>query len=222
MATYQYSLFFVNHSINHGSACIYQVLNAPPQNASVVAWLVEYAFPTSAVSLEWNPTYAFVWSQTGELLPGAMIGASQVWSASVPEQVTLTSGEGTFTFENQKAGNTPGTLDILQDGTIPLNEAAVGIGMAGAATCVVQAEPNITTSFPPLAQYWVTFGNYTSGQILNLPISNAVQVTFPANVYSMTATISSQNSITVQQTDAVNTAYAKAKKSDRTARWGAA
>lgn len=162
----QYSIVVVNNSSNVGSACVYQQNpNMGDPDVMSLAWLVKYAFPTTRISFQWTVDYDFIWSQTGQLAPGIMFMASQMWPADLTtsNQVTLTSVGGTYTFQNQGAGPTPGNLSIQQDATIPPNQAAVGIGMSGAGTFVTQAQPNWNLIFTPptTPQYWITFGNYT-------------------------------------------------------------
>ncbi|HUR82316.1 MAG TPA: hypothetical protein VM733_16240 [Thermoanaerobaculia bacterium] len=217
MSNPTYSVFFDNDSTLAGTACLYQILTSPPSGAYVVAWLASYAYPTSTIEFSWSPVWDFVWSQSGQLGGGgAVINAGQVWpvtSMLTANQVTLTSGNGTFTFESQTSGTTANALYIEQDDTIPAYAAAAGIGMDGAAVCVVQASPNVTVSFTLQSEYWIAFGTFTSGQTLQPPINGAVQVSFPANTYAMTATLGANNLITVEATPDIEAARADVRRS---------
>lgn len=197
---YEYTLYCRNDSTTTGEFCVFQ--DAPESTVAggcPVAWLVKGAAPTTTVIFRWQVEPDFVWSETGQLAPGIQVASAQVWPADVDteNQVTFTQVGGIYTFQSQTTGPTPGTLSILQSGEIPADAASVGIGMAGAATFVVQAQPNITARFEPSSPpvYQLTFGRYTVGQALD-PAQLAGQVAtieFPTNVYSMTAVLQEDN-----------------------------
>ena len=220
-----YTLIFQNNSSNPWTAAIYQ--NDPDINNPEVmslAWFAKKANPTTKVQFSWTIDYGFVWSETGKLNDGVIFTASQDWSADLTtsNRVGFTDENGAFTFENQVQGPVPGTLSIAQDKTIPANTASVGVSMSGAGTYVVQAQPNITASFTPHPNYWITFGTYTQGEVMNIgQLTNEAEVAFPPNVYSMTAILSMQNTWSVVPTSQVNASFLQARKSDKKALWGA-
>ncbi|MEP2707826.1 MAG: protein rhiA [Roseibium sp.] len=215
-----YTLTFVNNSNNNWDFCCYQEdPNIGTQDVMSLAW---FAFPvasTTSVSFSWTIDYQLVWSQTGKLGAGVNFSASQKWDAD------LTGNNGVdftrkpnkaFTFENLDSFDNSGTFYINQDGTIPANTAAVGINMgidgappgAGSGTFVVPAQPNITASFTPKPTYWVTFGKYVPGQVLDIQqITAKAQVKFPANVYDMFAILGPDNSWTIISQQSLNTIY---------------
>jgi hypothetical protein len=222
----QYTLIFQNNSINTGSACVYQ---KPPdlaeQDVMSLAWFAQVAAPTTRIAFDWEVDYAFVWSETGPLIPGVMFMASQTWPADPDgnnNQVTFTDEPGgAFTFAHQDAGPTKGSLVIQQDATIPENTAAVGIAMSGAGTFVVPAEPNIQAMFTPTPNYFITFGDYVQGQVIAIEQITQVQaIVYPPNVTSMTAILNEDNTWTVKRTSAVNTDLAKRRKKNPRALWG--
>jgi hypothetical protein len=216
MSDFTHTLFFVNNSSQPAmTACLYQVLRTPTAGSFPVAWLTKPAAPTTTVKFSWDVTYDFVWSQSGALLPGALVSASQTWQISdtaTRNQVTLTSGDDdALTFEDQTAGPAEGILTIVQNGTIPAGAASVGIGMAGAPICLAQAGPNLKTSFKPLSAYWLAFGAFSEGQVLDpSSIPNPKQIVFPANVHSMTATLGASNTWSVVPTSQINDSIAAA------------
>lgn len=200
----QYSVIFINNSNNQGSACLYQRdPNIGIPNVMSLAWFARTSFPTTKIQFQWTIDYCFVWSQTGQLVPGVVFEASQVWPADLSNtnQVTFTNQGGAYTFLNQMAGPQQGSLFIRVDNTVPPYQAAVGIGMSGAATFATQAQPNWSLVFTPHPQFWIAFGNFTQGEVLDVEaISNPAQIQFPANVYSMTATLNPDNTWTIQPT----------------------
>lgn len=220
-----YSLIFQNNSSNAGDVCVYQQapdLGVP--NVMSLAWFAKYTFPTTQVQFSWQINYNFVWSQTGVLVPGVMFIASQSPSANLSSsnQITLDYQQSAYEFTNQTVGAEPGSLYITETQNIPLSQAAVGIGMSGVGTFVVQAQPNLNLVFTPHPTYWITFGTYQPGQVLDIEeINNPAQITFPPNVYSMTAILQPDNTWTVQPTQAINAALVNARKSNSLARWGA-
>lgn len=197
-----YSLTFINNSDQEGDACVYQQdPDLGVANVQSLAWFTKAANPTTTVEFDWSIDYSFVWSETGNLVPGVVFIASQAWAAdlSTTNQVTFTNN-GAFTFENQTVGAGEGNLYITEDGTIPVDVASVGIGMSGFGTFAVDAEPNYNLVFTPHPEYWITFGTYTQGEVMNISEStNAAQISFPANVYAMTATLNADNTWTIAQ-----------------------
>ena len=199
----EYSLTFANDSCNGADVCIYQE-DPDLSNSRVMslAWFTKFAWPTTRIKFTWTLDYSFVWDRTGTLEAGVVFNASQDWGAnlSTTNQVTLTYDENAFTFRNQTAGGRQGSLYITEDGTIPLQVGSVGIGMSGAGTFVSQAQPNWELVFTPHPTYWITFGNYTQGQVLDtLSISNAAEIQFPDNVYDMNAILNRNNTWTIEQ-----------------------
>jgi hypothetical protein len=193
-------------------------------DAQSVAWLVTSVHPTTTVTFDWQAVYDFAWSKTGELASGVVAASVQVWPAdlSTSNQVTLTYTDGAFTFENQVAGSVAGNLYVVQDQTIPAETAAVGIGMSGQATFLTQAEPNLTLIFTPNPQIWLTFGDYTTGEVLDSDtLNDAVEIPYAENVSSMTAILNADNTWTVSTTSAANRALLAARIEDPSARWGA-
>lgn len=223
-----YSLIFQNNSVNAGSAAVYQTdPNIGVPNIMSLAWFSKFTLPTTNVVFQWTIDYSFVWSQTGTLKPGVVFLASQNWQAdlSSTNQVTLTYQNspqgGAYTFQNQGPGPQQGTLYIVEDNTVPLSQASVGIGMSGAGTFVTQAQPNLQLTFTPHPQYWITFGNYTQGQVLDTgSITNPGKIQFPPGVYSMSALLNRDNTWTIQPTSTVNGAFLEARKRNPEAVWG--
>ena len=197
-----YKLIVQNHSSLEGDVCVYQTApDVAGSNVQSLAWVTAYAHPTTAITFTWSPDdYCFVWQETSKVSSGITVAASQTWQADLTgqNQVTLTYRNGGFTFENLQAGPTSGSLSIMQDASIPVNTASVGIGMAGAPTFMCQAMPNMNVTFTPQPAYWVAFGSFTQGQALNVTeITNPAQITFPPNVYTMSVTLNPDNTWTI-------------------------
>lgn len=221
----QYTLNAVNNSTQTGSICVYQSdPNVNNPQVMSLAWFSKAVAPKTKTKFTWTIDYSFVWSETGQLVPGVVFDASQTFPAdlSSTNQVTFMKAGGAFTFANQTAGPGAGSLYIMEDGSIPSNTASVGIGMSGAGTFAVPSQPNMTLIFSPHPKYWVTFGNYEAGEVLDITsISQKAQIDYPINVYSMTATFGADNKWTIGSTANANLLFAQARKVDKQALWGA-
>jgi len=220
----QYTLRFVNNSQNMATACVYQTdpeIGVP--NVMSLAWFAKGAAPTTHIAFSWQIDYSFVWSEIGTLAPGVMFDASQVWDADLTSmnQVSFTCQGGIYTFANQQIGPSPGSLTILEDSTLPANQAAVGIGVSRKPAYVVQAQPNWNLTFIPHPEYWITFGNFLEGEVLDVQsISNKAEVRFPPNVYSMTAILNPDNTWSVKPTREMNARFLAARNQGQTGQWG--
>lgn len=165
-------------------------------NVLSVAWITKFTHPASVASFIWSLNYNFVWSETGYLSPGILFASSQILPADLNETnyVELTYSNGAYNFRNQKASGVSGNLQITQDNTIPLKQAMVGIGMSGSPTFVVNAQPNMNLTFTPHPEYWIAFGNFNAGEVIDVQaISNAAKIDFPPGIVAMNVTLNQDN-----------------------------
>jgi rhizosphere induced protein len=192
-----YSIYFDNQSNNTGSVCVYQKEpDIKDPKVMSLAWFSKPAHPTTKVQFKWQIKYNFVWDQTGELKPGIIFDATQIWDADLMTRntVTLTHDSDGYNFKELTSGGQQGTLYIKEDDTILDDDVSVGIGMSGFGTFVKQGQPNWNLNFTPHPEYWVTFGDYEQGQVLDIgSISNTAQIAFPRNVYKMQVTLQENN-----------------------------
>lgn len=199
----QLQLILVNNSSNAGNIVVYQQLG-PESSSNPLAWFSKYVYPDTQVSFAWDPAdYDFVWAGTGKITSGVVFEASQVVPAKLAtsNQITLSydSVNHVFYFNHQTAGQQTNVFTIVEDGSLPMNAAAVGIGMAGRATFAIQAMPNMNVQITPTgSSYWVTFGTIQQGEFFTVETSvPPVEVQFPLNVNSMTVTLNADNTWTV-------------------------
>lgn len=216
MAGVTYSLVFQNQSTNQGSGCVYQEdPNIGLPNVLSLAWFSKVAAPNTTITFQWTIDYSFVWAETGLLIPGVMFMAGQNLSAdlSTSNSITLSYLGGAYQFQNQGAGPNAGSLYIREDGTVPLKMASVGIGMSGSGTFAVQAQPNYNLIFTPHPKYYITFGNFVKGVVMDTTsVTNKAEIAFPPGVTSMTAILGADNSWKVSPTSAVNARYVSARQ----------
>lgn len=221
----QYSVLFLNHSQNSGNVCMYQTdPDIGVNDVQSLAWFTKYVHPQTRVEFYWKVDYSFVWAETGELVPGVRFIASQMVPADLEgrNKIPFNHVNGGFKFGEVTQG-TGGRLMINEEKHIPFDTASVGIGMSGKGTLVVQAQPNMNLVFTPKPKYWIAFGNYTEGEVLDLSeMTYPAEIVFPVNVYSMTAILNPDNTWTIKPTAEVNQMYVQAKgKQSHTALWGA-
>jgi rhizosphere induced protein len=191
-----YNLTCINNSSNTGSFLIFQQEPRPRANIFPLAWFAQVAAPTTRIKFTWTLDYSFVWSQTGTLETGVYFAASQTWSADLTEKnkVTFTDEGHIPTFINQTRAPVPGSLIITTDASIRHKTFSVGVGMSGAGTFVTQAQPNWNLTYTPHPKYYVAFGDYTQGDVLDVQnMSNVQEIEFEPNVYSKVVTLDKQN-----------------------------
>lgn len=195
-------LTLINNSGKPGSLVVFQQPNPSP---NAIAWLSKYAYPGTSVDFSWDPTsWCFVWSGSGRLSPGVVFDVAQVVPASFANAdiapFSYDPANRTFFFGATQAGGQPGTLQIRQDSSVPVNGAAVGIGMAGKAVYLVESQPNISLAFTPHSSYWVGFAtNVQQGEYIEVSTLTVAEVVFPPNVYAMTAAIDDKGHWTITQ-----------------------
>lgn len=198
----QYTLTVQNNSRNFGNICVYQTLpDLDDPTLMSLAWFSESAHPTTLVQFRWTIDYAFIWDETGPLVPGVVFEASQTWPANLTSNnsITLTSSRDTLTFKEQVTAGRQGTLYVHNDATVPFDTASVGVAMSGAGTFVKPAQPNRSYNFTPHPEYWVTFGDYEVGEVLDIgSITNAQKIVFSPNVYHASAILNVDNTWTVK------------------------
>lgn len=197
-----YSLDVTNKSKNFGNICVYQTNpEGNPANANVfsLAWFSKACHPETTVVFEWTIDYSFVWSETGKLVQGVKFRASEVAncdpSDTANNSILFSKPFGAYRFEAPKYQARPGSLDIYTSELVPHAEASVGIGMAGKAALVCEATPNYTYTFTPHPTYWVAFGTFQPGEVidLNKVTSHSKQVVFEPNVYSVALILNGKN-----------------------------
>jgi hypothetical protein len=177
-----YKLNVKNDSTRVGNVCIYQ--QSPDVNIPgilTLAWLSKRAHPDTLVTFEWTVDYTFVWSEQGTLQPKAKFKASQNLNADLKayNQVSFDYADGAFTFSDQTKGPRTNSLYVMQGPNIAPKKAHVGIGMSGAGSFVVPCQPNVEAYFTPHPKYYVLFGDYEQGEVIDITqIGTAQEVTF--------------------------------------------
>lgn len=195
-----FTINFTNNSNSSGSFCVFQQNhNSPNPSVFPLAWRVQSAMAHSKLAISWNTDPYFFWAKTGQLQPGVVFYAGENAQADFTErnEITLTKMDRDYKFTNQRNGYQQGTLTIDADMTTVPNQASVGVGLSGAVAYAVQAQPNMRFMFAPRLEYWVTFGQFQQGEVLELSGMTAVKIDFPYGIFSMNATLNPDNTWTV-------------------------
>jgi len=197
-------LVLVNNSKQPGNLIIYHKYEGP---YTPVAWFSKYAYTGGHVKFSWNPwDFCFVWGATADIGPGTAFEAGQTVPANVNDarvvNFSYDSEHRTFYFtplSPEESGHFR-PFTVRQDGSIPPNAAAVGIGIAERVTCAVQASPNMWVEIDPRGTTWVTFGAPKQGELFDLnDVLEPVQIEFRPNIDSLTVTLNADNTWSVKE-----------------------
>lgn len=195
-----FTINFANNSSSAGFFCVFQQShNSPNPQVFPLAWRVEPAAPNSKLAISWNTDLYFFWAKTGELRPGVTFYAGQNARTNLTDQneITLTKVDRDYQFTNQRNAYQQGILIITADATTVPNQASVGIGLSGAVAYAVQAQPNMQFHFAPRLEYWVAFGEFKQGEVLDPSGITPVKIDFPYGIFSMNATFNPDNTWTI-------------------------
>lgn len=198
----KYSIIFYNNSTNPWDFCCFQQDQDLKVNGVMsLAWFAKKCYPSTTCTFSWDINYSFVWGETGELKPGVTFDAAQVVNADLANSniISLDYSDA-FYFTGKGSATPPGSIYIDQTANVPGSKASVGIGMSGTGTFVVQAEPNINLTFTPHPTYYVAFGEFITGQVLDIQeMTLGAEVLFPPAVYVMYAILNADNTWTISQ-----------------------
>lgn len=198
----KYSVFFNNESSNYGTVFIYQRYpNMINKNVITLAWLCRATHPLTIVNFSWTDNYNFIWSEIGELKYDTIIKSSQILDADLinENQVELDYENSAYKFKDLTRGK-EGVLTIVQNSSIPIKKALVGICMSGYATSLVPAQPNKSTIFTPHPSYWIGFGECKQGEVIDIiqlsPTTKELK--FGTDTHSLSVTLNMDNTWSVE------------------------
>lgn len=188
-----YSLTIHNDSgVPNSRAVVFQQDPTLPSDVVSLAWLSKVCQPGTELTYNWTLDFNFVWGQTGTLKPGVNYSAGQVIPADLinNNQVTLSYPAGGFQFGPTSAGPRAGSLFVNESNDVPgfgsAEQGSVGIGMFGHGTFVTPTSPTGMggVEFTVHPQYWVAFGNYTQGDVVDVSVLLVpTQVRYPAGQF---------------------------------------
>ncbi|TQX84479.1 MULTISPECIES: protein rhiA [Rhizobium] len=195
----QYSLLLKNQSAQAWTFYVYQKMPQPVADVFSLAWFCSpYQIRVgNQIKFTWEIDYNFVWSDTGQLIPGVDFLASGDQDCSPAGANTTTfSLDGGPGLSVPVKGDPAGSLVIKDAPSVPNNRFSVGIGMSGTGTYVVQAGTNLTHTFTPTPSYWIAAGaNMRIGSVLSIDtITQTSEAKFPSAVYNLVGTLQEDNS----------------------------
>lgn len=168
----QYSLDVQHRGTENGDFCIYQTNDNQSEDIRSLVWFSKRAHPETNLRFKWGIDYGFTWSEQGILTPGVVFEASQIMPAD-PSDITqnsigFTKSDGAFTFESTSDPTTHGRLGITCDQSIPARTASIGVSMSGKSAFACTASPNMKYTFRPHPRYWIAFGKFEEGEVIDL------------------------------------------------------
>jgi len=199
----QYSLT-VNNQASH-SAYFMVFQNDPTAwdpNALSIAWFAKFSHPspTSKIKFSWGVDWGFSWGDTGMLQAGVQFDASETFKpqGSSDNSIVLDHSDNAYYFSKTSAGQDPDRFYIQESKNIPVNSgASVGMTMSGNTVYAVQARPNQNLTFSPHPTYYLAYGNYEEGTVIDVStVNNPLPLVYATGVYSLSTTINADNTWT--------------------------
>ena len=200
----KYSVQVVNNSETAWKFFVYQ---SPPSDVSdlTLAWFASpFRIPSGGdTQFDWDINYQFMWSATGIVKPGITFTASGQKDCD-PQDANTT----TFTFQDDTPdlsepvpGGDKGNLYIHDGHNVPSKTFAVGVGMSGSGTFVVNAGPNLGHTLTPTPAYYIAaIDEVKVGEIMDIKtITQTAEIKFPSGVTTMVATLQSDNTWSITQ-----------------------
>lgn len=194
---HQYTLKIQNDSAM--TSCFYLYQKMVGQNATdyvPFAWFAKVSHPGTQIIFRWQEVFNFAWCDLKSLEPGSQYNAWAVQIANpmddTQNSVGFSKQDGAFMFTAAKQSVSADMLQIEADATIPVHQAAVGLGMDGQPTLVTMAMPNYSYNFTAKVEYWIGYGNYSQGTIVR-PKDTDFQIIIPLNMDTVLVTLHQNN-----------------------------
>ncbi|MDR0410383.1 MAG: hypothetical protein LBH75_00195 [Treponema sp.] len=200
----KYSLSVKNDSPNPGSICVY---TTSPDTLEIqndlrsLAWFTKPVNCNGQVKFAWDLKFSFAWAESGQLVPGVHFDAGEIIDADPSDdeknKAFFDRQNNAYLFGDPKRAKAPiaGALAITMNKVIPHGLASVGIGINGKAALAVNTTPNYLFTFIPKIKYWLAFGSFKEGVVLdvNSMVTNIREIEFPLNVYDLQVTLQEDN-----------------------------
>lgn len=200
----KYSLAVQNKATRGGSICVYTTspdTQEVQNNLISLAWFAEPVNPGTDAYFDWTLDYSFAWDQVGKLAPGVNFRVRGYQDADPGDpnksKIYFEKTNYGYQFSPDRTKAKParnGALAITCSGSVADHDAAIGVGIMGKAALAVNAGPNLLFTFLPHIKYWVAFGEFVEGDVLDLNMMTQIyEVVFPMNVYSRSIILNGDN-----------------------------
>lgn len=167
-------------------------------NALSLAWFSKFSnpSPTSVTTFTWNVDWGFSWAETGELKPGIDFVASETYDPTGGNNQISLNYNGAYLFDNPTQGVDPDRFYLQETDQIPVNsQASVGMTMSGSTVYATQAQPNQNLTFSPRPSYYLAYGDYQEGEVIDVStVNNPLELVYQTGIYSLTTTLNADNS----------------------------
>ena len=201
--TTKYSLTLDNQSGKSGNFCIYTTIpdeEKAKHDFKSLAWFTKCTPNKTKVEFEWDLDYSLTWCQAGKLTPEVKFKAYQekgvTTSGTSKNSTALEKTQDAYRFYNElKPTPVPGgSLDIETSSNIPNGEVSIGLAIGGKTALAAIAQPNLQYTFTPNVKYWVAFGDYEEGEVLDLDnMTKTFEIKYDTNVYDKTVILTIDN-----------------------------
>jgi len=196
---------------NHASYSAYfMVFQSDPTNwaanALSLAWFSKFSNPgpTTRIKFQWTVNTGFSWADTGDLQPGIEYSTAETYDPTGGNNMITLDYNGAYQFVNPTKGPDPARLYLSESPSIPIkSDASVGVTMSGSTVYAVQARPNQSLTFSPHPKYYIAYGDYMEGDVLDVnSINNPLELPYPTGIYALSTTLNADGSWDVPQTTA--------------------
>ncbi len=197
MAT-KYTLKVKHDGTETGDFCLYQTCDNQTEDIRSLVWFSKRAHNDTLLKFDWNIDYGFAWSEQGTLTPGVVFEAHQNLETDPTDLTRNTIGftkkDSAFKFNKVDEKTTNGRMSIVCDESIPAKTASIGISMSGQSAFACTASPNMKYTFRPHPRYWIAFGKFEEGEVIDLNrMTRKFEIRFDENQYERTIYLSANN-----------------------------
>lgn len=194
----QYSLSVEHRGTETGDFCVYQTNDHQSEDIRSLVWFSKRAHPETVLKFKWSIDYGFTWSEQGILTPGVVFEASQIITTDPTDlrrnSIGFTRKDSAFKFVETDDPTTHGRLGITCDELIPAKTASIGVSMSGKSAFACPASPNMKYTFRPHPRYWIAFGKFEEGEVIDLNrMTRKFEINFRENQFDKVVRLSESN-----------------------------
>lgn len=199
MSTPNYNLIVKNESGEEGYALIFcKQPDANSPDIQTYAWQSKFLYSGVNATFTWQLQWAFMWKQINSVNESQQLVPTDL---KTNNKITLDydAGHQAFHFSNQEQGDYAGNVYIQETMNVPSDMAQVGLALSGHPAFLINSQPNMNVIITPKPSYFLVFGSHEdTGPVSIDQYTKALEIRFPPNIYSLTATINQDGTISVE------------------------